>query len=94
MRKARVKSAKVRTKRHRRNTTPTHETGTQEKMLKKTATKGVCALFNAIAKHQKAKQVEESEENADEVKNLSKRNFLDMLKKVQSLSLSLLFSNK
>jgi len=60
---------------------PSHVTATFEKTLRKTATRGVVALFNAIKSHQKSADTtrnSSSKTKANE-KRLSKEKFLQML---------------
>ena len=55
----------------------------QERMLRRVATRGVVALFNAIAKQQHALDagdVEDAVGSARDVKQLAKDNFIQMLK--------------
>lgn len=57
---------------------------TLERQLRKIATRGVVALFNAISKHQKESEKEEASKNAAAVakkaKSGSKASFLELLK--------------
>jgi len=61
---------------------PTHLTATFEKTLRKTATRGVVALFNAIKTHQRnaGGKARESSSKAND-KRMSKEKFLQMLQK-------------
>lgn len=58
----------------------------QERAHRRVATRGVVALFNAIAQHQKKNEVQESVQSSskfktkEEVKKMSKHGFLDMIK--------------
>jgi hypothetical protein len=59
----------------------------QERAHRRVATRGVVALFNAIAQHQKKNEVQESaltssgsSKSKEEVKKMSKHGFLDMIK--------------
>lgn len=55
----------------------------QERTHRRVATRGVVALFNAIAQHQKKNEIKESipsTKSKEEVKKMSKHGFLDMIK--------------
>jgi hypothetical protein len=57
----------------------------QERTHRRVATRGVVALFNAIAQHQKKNEAQEpaqssSSKSKEEVKRMSKHGFLDMIK--------------
>jgi hypothetical protein len=53
----------------------------QERAFRRVATRGVVALFNAIAKHQKkADDVDEKEEKGNDTKKLTKQSFLEMIR--------------
>jgi hypothetical protein len=52
IKKDRVGAAEKREKERKDNVVPSHATATKDRQLRKIATKGVVALFNAIAKHQ------------------------------------------
>ncbi|RHY49471.1 hypothetical protein DYB30_008718 [Aphanomyces astaci] len=56
---------------------PSHLTMAQDKALRGIATKGVVALFNAIAKHQHGQQ---QQDGSKQIKSLSKDSFLGLLK--------------
>ncbi|KAG9401019.1 hypothetical protein AC1031_009772 [Aphanomyces cochlioides] len=56
---------------------PSHLTMAKDKTLRAIATKGVVALFNAIAKHQHGQQ---AQDGSKQIKSLSKDSFLGLLK--------------
>ncbi|OQS03318.1 hypothetical protein THRCLA_04387, partial [Thraustotheca clavata] len=58
---------------------PSHATMVQDKSLRMIATKGVVALFNAIAKHQHGQTTVDSK--SKEIKSMDKDAFLGLLKK-------------
>ncbi|TMW59660.1 hypothetical protein Poli38472_004729 [Pythium oligandrum] len=79
VKKDRVSAAEKRAKERKDNVIPSHVTAVKDRQLRKIATKGVVALFNAIAKHQH--QTGKTTEKEDKkVKELSKENFLGLLK--------------
>ncbi|DBA00197.1 TPA: hypothetical protein N0F65_007822 [Lagenidium giganteum] len=61
---------------------PDHTTVVQDRKLRMIATKGVVALFNAIEKHQHASGKKDEQEDK-KVKEMSKENFLGLLKASQ-----------
>mmetsp|Transcript_22350 Transcript_22350/g.30529 ORF Transcript_22350/g.30529 Transcript_22350/m.30529 type:complete len:174 (-) Transcript_22350:240-761(-) len=65
---------------------PDHRDIEYERQLKRVATRGVVALFNAINAHQRASTDDQtsSSQTVRQVKQLSKENFLNMLKKSSS----------
>eukprot|EP01126_Amoeba_proteus_P041594 TRINITY_DN4477_c0_g1_i5.p1 TRINITY_DN4477_c0_g1~~TRINITY_DN4477_c0_g1_i5.p1 ORF type:complete len:146 (+),score=52.67 TRINITY_DN4477_c0_g1_i5:348-785(+) len=68
---------------HNRNhviITPENENWEKERNLKKVATEGVVLLFNAVRKYQRSQVSEEEEKKNTEVENLSKEDFIDLLK--------------
>ncbi|GLD97134.1 hypothetical protein PINS_up005817 [Pythium insidiosum] len=75
----RMSAAEKRAKERKDNVVPSHASAAKDRTLRKIATKGVVALFNAIAKHQH--QVGKPTEKEDKkVKELSKESFLGLLK--------------
>ncbi|CEG47648.1 Uncharacterized conserved protein [Plasmopara halstedii] len=79
---ARVSTAEKREREQKDMVVPDHTTAVQDRKLRMIATKGVVALFNAIEKHQHLVNKQEDKNNK-KVKEMSKDNFLDLLKASQ-----------
>ncbi|KAJ0398569.1 hypothetical protein ATCC90586_010365 [Pythium insidiosum] len=79
----RMSAAEKRAKERKDNVMPSHASAAKDRTLRKIATKGVVALFNAIAKHQH--QVGKPTDKEDKkVKELSKESFLGLLKSAKN----------
>lgn len=79
IKKERVGAAEKRAKERKDNVVPSVMTAAKDRQLRKIATKGVVALFNAISKHQHQTGKVENKDDK-KVKELSKENFLGLLK--------------
>ncbi|KAL3670789.1 hypothetical protein V7S43_003975 [Phytophthora oleae] len=79
---ARLSAAEKREREQKDMAVPDHTTAVQDRKLRMIATKGVVALFNAIEKHQHQSGKKE-DKNDKKVKEMSKDNFLGLLKASQ-----------
>lgn len=79
---ARLSAAEKREREQKDMAVPDHTTAVQDRKLRMIATKGVVALFNAIEKHQHQGGKKE-DKNDKKVKEMSKDNFLGLLKASQ-----------
>ncbi|RLN51546.1 hypothetical protein BBJ29_008635 [Phytophthora kernoviae] len=79
---ARLSTAEKREREQKDMAIPDHTTAVQDRKLRMIATKGVVALFNAIEKHQH-QNGKKDEKNDKKVKEMSKDNFLGLLKAQQ-----------
>ncbi|EGZ08816.1 hypothetical protein PHYSODRAFT_525109 [Phytophthora sojae] len=84
---ARLSAAEKRERDQNDMAVPDHTTAVQDRELRMIATKGVVALFNAIEKHQHQSGKRE-DKNDKKVKEMSKDNFLGLLKASQQKSTS------
>uniref|UniRef100_K3W9B8 RRP15-like protein n=1 Tax=Globisporangium ultimum (strain ATCC 200006 / CBS 805.95 / DAOM BR144) TaxID=431595 RepID=K3W9B8_GLOUD len=80
---ARISAAEKREKEQKDMIIPDHTTAVQDRRLRMIATKGVVALFNAIEKHQHLNGKKADDKNDKKVKEMSKDNFLGLLKSSQ-----------
>ncbi|TYZ51933.1 hypothetical protein PybrP1_006673 [[Pythium] brassicae (nom. inval.)] len=80
---ARVSAAEKREKEQKDMVVPDHSTAVLDRRLRGIATKGVVALFNAIEKHQHQSGKKTDEKSDKKVKEMSKDNFLGLLKASQ-----------
>ncbi|CAH0477707.1 unnamed protein product [Peronospora belbahrii] len=84
---ARLSAAEKREREQKDMALPDYSTAVQDRKLRMIATKGVVALFNAIEKHQH--QNGKKEESSDKkVKEMSKDNFLSLLKVSQQKTIN------
>lgn len=79
----RLSTAEKREREQKDMVVPDHTTVVQDRKLRMIATKGVVALFNAIEKHQHLNGKQENKHDK-QVKEMSKDNFLGLLKASQS----------
>ncbi|ETP39490.1 hypothetical protein F442_13057 [Phytophthora nicotianae P10297] len=79
---ARLSAAEKRERDQKDMAVPDHTTAVQDRKLRMITTKGVVALFNAIEKHQHQGSKKE-DKNDKKVKEMSKDNFLGLLKASQ-----------
>ncbi|KAG7385067.1 pre-60S ribosomal particles component [Phytophthora boehmeriae] len=79
---ARLSAAEKREREQKDMAIPDHTTAVQDRKLRMIATKGVVALFNAIEKHQH-QSGNKDDKNDKKVKEMSKDNFLGLLKAQQ-----------
>ncbi|CAH0492993.1 unnamed protein product [Peronospora farinosa] len=80
---ARLSAAEKREREQKDMVLPDYSTAGQDRKLRMIATKGVVALFNAIEKHQHHQNGRKDDKNDKKVKEMSKDNFLGLLKASQ-----------